>query len=67
MAGVGFGRGSYDGPRPQDRRRRRCARKRGAVHVGAMIENACPSSCPSSKAHVVAGRVEVTGAIAPNW
>ena len=44
-----------------------CACKRGAVHVGAMIENACPSSCPSSKAHVVAGRVEVTGAIAPNW
>ena len=34
---------------------RRCAYQRGAVHVGAMIENARPGSCPSSKAHVVAG------------
>jgi hypothetical protein len=38
-------------PRPA----RRCACKRGAVHVGAMIENSCPSSYPSLKAHVVAG------------
>ena len=29
-------------PRPA----RRCAYKRGAVHVGAKLENSCPGSCP---------------------
>ena len=32
----------WSAPRPA----RRCAYKRGAVHVGAKIENACPGSCP---------------------
>ena len=44
-------------PRPA----RRSACKRGAVHAGAMTESACPGSCPSSKAHVVAGRAEGSG------
>ena len=38
-----------DGPRPQDRRGG--AYKRGAVHVGAKIEN----SCPGIVAHASAG------------